>query len=120
MAKAKWQGWGAVVRQAFSGLWRELVILHRQPVFLANCYGFVPVSAVLGVYTFWGPKVGALSPFLGHLHAPCMHFPVTLFPCGLPTPSPGRGVPSAGPARGCSFMRLLGESSHPHGHACGA
>ena len=44
-------------RAGCRGLWTELCILHRHPVFLAVCYGYVPVQAVLGTFTFWGPKV---------------------------------------------------------------
>ena len=32
-------------------------MLHRQPMYLANNWGFVPVQAAIGVFTFWGPKV---------------------------------------------------------------
>ena len=54
------RGWAAAARRSLAALWRELVILHRQPVFMANCYGYVPVQATLGVFTFWGPKVGGV------------------------------------------------------------
>lgn len=62
------------VRASCQGLWAELCILHRHPVFLAVCYGYVPVQAVLGTFTFWGPKVccstawlACVSPILLHL-----------------------------------------------------
>lgn len=54
--------WGARFLDAWKDLGKELKVLHRQPVFLANAWGFVPVQACLGVFTFWGPKVG-LSTF---------------------------------------------------------
>ena len=37
-------------------LWYEVCVLHRHPVFLANIWAYVPVQAVLGALTFWGPK----------------------------------------------------------------
>lgn len=37
-------------------LWYEICVLHRHPVFLANIWAYVPVQAVLGALTFWGPK----------------------------------------------------------------
>jgi hypothetical protein len=37
-------------------VWKELKALHRQPMYLANNWGFVPVQGALGVFTFWGPK----------------------------------------------------------------
>ena len=41
-------------------LWGEVQMLHRQPMYLANNWGFVPVQAAIGVFTFWGPKVSPL------------------------------------------------------------
>ena len=40
-------------------LWYEICVLHRHPVFLANIWAYVPVQAVLGALTFWGPKARA-------------------------------------------------------------
>ncbi|CAL8460810.1 g341 [Coccomyxa elongata] len=53
MVKAKWH---ARLVDGWKDLGTELKILHQQPVFLANAWGFVPVQACLGVFTFWGPK----------------------------------------------------------------
>lgn len=49
--------WRSRLIEAWKDLGTELKILHKQPVFLANAWGFVPVQACLGVFTFWGPKV---------------------------------------------------------------
>ena len=75
-AKPSKKGWAAAARHSLSALWRELVILHRQPVFMANCYGYVPVQATLGVYTFWGPKVGTpAAGLVGRPESCCsMHY----------------------------------------------
>lgn len=54
IVKAKWH---ARLVDGWKDLGTELKILHQQPVFLANAWGFVPVQACLGVFTFWGPKV---------------------------------------------------------------
>ncbi len=54
MPKIKWH---ARLVDGWKDLGTELKILHRQPIFLANAWGFVPVQACLGVFTFWGPKV---------------------------------------------------------------
>ena len=40
-------------------LWSEVKAINRQPMYLANNWGFVPVQAALGVFTFWGPKVSS-------------------------------------------------------------
>lgn len=54
-------GWWGHFKQGLWDLGRELKVLHNQPVFLANAWGFVPVQACLGVFTFWGPKVIMLT-----------------------------------------------------------
>ena len=41
-------------------VWGEVKALHRQPMYLANNWGFVPVQAALGVFTFWGPKASLM------------------------------------------------------------
>lgn len=50
-------GWWRRFVQGWRDLGMELRVLHSQPVYLANTWGFVPVQACLGVFTFWGPKV---------------------------------------------------------------
>lgn len=40
-------------------LWHEMRVLHQHPVFLTNVWAYVPVQAVLGALTFWGPKARA-------------------------------------------------------------
>ena len=52
-------GLGQRTTKALQQLWANLASLHRHPVWLANIWGFVPVMALLGVFTFWGPKVCA-------------------------------------------------------------
>ena len=39
-----------------SVLMHDMKILHRHPVFLLNAYGYVPIQACLGAFTYWGPK----------------------------------------------------------------
>ncbi|KAK9843162.1 hypothetical protein WJX74_007798 [Apatococcus lobatus] len=39
-----------------SVLLHDMRILHRHPVFLLNAYGYVPIQACLGAFTYWGPK----------------------------------------------------------------
>ena len=31
-------------------------VLHKHPVFLLNAWGYVPIQACLGAFTYWGPK----------------------------------------------------------------
>ena len=50
--------WGRLSASA-KLLWYEICVLHRHPVFLANIWAYVPVQAVLGALTFWGPKARA-------------------------------------------------------------
>ncbi|KAK9823059.1 hypothetical protein WJX81_005352 [Elliptochloris bilobata] len=47
--------WGRL-RASAKLLWYEVRVLHRHPVFLANIWAYVPIQAVLGALTFWGPK----------------------------------------------------------------
>lgn len=42
---------------ALRGLWGDLAVLHRHPVFLLNTFAFAPIQAALGAFSFWGPKV---------------------------------------------------------------
>ena len=44
-------------------------MLHHQPMYLANNWGFVPVQAAIGVFTFWGPKVRLLQGLRQHVWA---------------------------------------------------
>lgn len=39
-----------------SVLIHDMKILHRHPVFLLNAWGYVPIQACLGAFTYWGPK----------------------------------------------------------------
>jgi hypothetical protein len=44
-------------------------VLHAHPVFLANIWAYVPVQALLGALTFWGPK--ARRPAAPASRGPC-------------------------------------------------
>lgn len=56
----KKKSWWHSCTRGTQELWQEIKALHRQPMYLANNWGFVPVQAALGVFTFWGPKVSCL------------------------------------------------------------
>jgi hypothetical protein len=47
----------ATLVAALKEAWNDLRILHRHPVFVTSIWGYVPVHAVLGAMSFWGPKV---------------------------------------------------------------
>ena len=59
-AEQKKASWWQRCGQGTRELWGEVRMLHRQPMYLANNWGFVPVQAAIGVFTFWGPKVSLL------------------------------------------------------------
>ncbi len=50
------QNWWQKCTKGTRELWSEVKAINRQPMYLANNWGFVPVQAALGVFTFWGPK----------------------------------------------------------------
>ena len=56
-AGGKKESWWRRCSHGTRVLWGEVRTLHRQPMYLANNWGFVPVQAAIGVFTFWGPKV---------------------------------------------------------------
>ena len=54
------QKWWRKCTKGTRELWTEIKAINRQPMYLANNWGFVPVQAALGVFTFWGPKASTL------------------------------------------------------------
>ncbi|CAK0783469.1 hypothetical protein CVIRNUC_006668 [Coccomyxa viridis] len=55
-AGRKKESWWRRCSHGTRELWGEVRKLHAQPMYLANNWGFVPVQAAIGVFTFWGPK----------------------------------------------------------------
>ena len=55
------QTWWQKCTKGTRELWSEVKAVNSQPMYLANNWGFVPVQAALGVFTFWGPKASALQ-----------------------------------------------------------
>ena len=67
------QKWWQKCTRGTRELWSEVKAVNRQPMYLANNWGFVPVQAALGVFTFWGPKASALRGERSYLAAPCSY-----------------------------------------------
>ena len=71
------QNWWQKCTKGTRELWSEVKAINRQPMYLANNWGFVPVQAALGVFTFWGPKASTIH----HQIAFPLEF-ISLLECG--------------------------------------